>query len=161
MFKNLLAVVCTGVAVSCTAATLQERISSRCKVSCVSADRLLKSVETEAFKRGLDFKLVLAVIEVESGYQHTAVSRGNHGLMQVNLKYHRRKFVMSPTHVEDNVKVGVSILSDCLAMKKGHVPKALKCYNGSQSDTYRLKVEKVLSSINRVVFTNKETYGND
>jgi soluble lytic murein transglycosylase len=78
--------------------------SRRVDLKDASAWAISETILTESLKHSLDPLLVLAVIEVESSFQHTAVSRrGARGLMQI------RPFVANS--IADQVDLGVSFAS--------------------------------------------------
>ncbi len=97
-------------------------------------EELLVTIHYEATRAGLDPQLVLALIQVESGFRKYAVSSaGARGYMQVmpfwidvigekgdNL-FHMRK----------NLRYGCTILRHYLDIEKGDLFRALGRYNGS------------------------------
>jgi soluble lytic murein transglycosylase-like protein len=90
----------------------------------------------------LDPMLVLAIISVESDFNEQAKSNhGAVGLMQVIPKFHREKLVgKDPMNPLVSIEVGSKILRDCMAKKD--IGKALKCYNGSDTNHYTKLVLK-------------------
>lgn len=94
----------------------------------------LKTVHYEATRAGLDPHLVLALIEVESGFRKYAVSRaGARGYMQVMPFW--VKLIGSPEHnlfhLRTNLRYGCTILRYYLDLEKGDLYRALGRYNGS------------------------------
>ena len=95
---------------------------------------LLRTVQYEATRAGLDPQLVLGVIEVESAFRKYAVSRaGARGYMQVMPFWvtligqpHHNLF-----HLRINIAYGCAILRHYLDMEKGDYYRALGRYNGS------------------------------
>ncbi|MEW5862940.1 MAG: transglycosylase SLT domain-containing protein [Pseudomonadota bacterium] len=108
---------------------LRERIPDR-----RTRVELLKTVQYEAVRAGLDPQLVLAVIEVESGFRKYAVSAaGARGYMQVMPFW--VKLIGRPEHnlfrLRTNIKYGCVILRHYLDMENGDLYRALGRYNGS------------------------------
>ncbi|MCX7961981.1 MAG: transglycosylase SLT domain-containing protein [Burkholderiales bacterium] len=98
---------------------------------------LLKTVQYEAVRAGLDPQLVLAVIEVESGFRKYAVSSaGARGYMQVMPFW--VKLIGQPDHnlfrMRTNIRYGCLILRHYLDEEKGDLFRALGRYNGSLAD---------------------------
>ncbi len=96
--------------------------------------QLLKTVHYEATRAGLDPQLVLAVIEVESGFRKYAVSRaGARGYMQV-MPFWTEQIGRSGDnlfHAWTNLRYGCVILRHYLDLERGDHYRALGRYNGS------------------------------
>ncbi len=95
---------------------------------------LLKSVQYEAVRAGLDPQLVLSLIQVESNFRRYAVSSaGAQGYMQVMPFW--IKVIGRPDHnlfkMRLNLKYGCAILRHYLDIEKGDYYRALGRYNGS------------------------------
>lgn len=93
---------------------------------------ILTATHREATRVDLPPELVLAVIDVESGFNPFAVSSaGAQGLMQVmpfwREELGRRRLV----DVQDNLLMGCTILRYYYDMEKGNLSRALARYNGS------------------------------
>jgi soluble lytic murein transglycosylase-like protein len=99
--------------------------------------QILQTVYCESHRSGetlLPPGLVMAVLDVESGFDRWAVSSaGAVGLMQVmpfwpeRLGMHRYEL----THIEQNLRMGCAILRFYLGGERLDVRKALERYNGS------------------------------
>lgn len=95
---------------------------------------LLKTVQYEATRAGLDPQLVLGLIEVESGFRKYAVSSaGARGFMQVmpfwtNVFQRPRDNLFS---LRTNLRYGCVILRYYLNLERGDYFRALGRYNGS------------------------------
>jgi len=94
----------------------------------------LNTVHYEATRAGLDPRLVLGLIEVESGFRKYAVSNvGARGYMQVMPFW--TKALRAPDdnlfHLRTNLRYGCTILRYYLDMEKGDLYRALGRYNGS------------------------------
>jgi soluble lytic murein transglycosylase-like protein len=95
---------------------------------------LLKTVQYEAVRAGLDPQLVLAVIEVESGFRKYALSSaGAQGYMQVMPFW--VKLIGKPGdnlfRLSTNIRYGCRILRHYLDRENGDYFRALGRYNGS------------------------------
>ena len=99
---------------------------------------LLRAIHREATAAGLKPGLVLAVIEIESHFDHFAVSRvGAQGLMQV-MPFWKNEIGRPSdnlTDIDTNLRYGCRILQFYLNKEKGRVARALARYNGSLGST--------------------------
>lgn len=100
---------------------------------------LLRLVHREATRRDLSPEMVLAVIQVESGFDRFAISPvGAQGLMQVMPFW--KKEIGRPddnlTKIETNLVYGTTILAHYLDKEDGNLAKALARYNGSTGKTW-------------------------
>lgn len=112
--------------------------------------RLLKLIHMEANHAKVHPELVLAVIEVESYFDHFAISRaGALGLMQV-MPFWLKEIGRPDDNLFDirtNLRMGCTILKYYLDKSKGDLVEALQRYNGSlRSNRYS---DKVLSRLNK------------
>jgi len=113
---------------------------------------LLHAYATDA---NLSPQLVLSVIEVESSFNHYALSHaGAQGLMQVMpfWKKHIGSTEDNLMDIETNLRYGCNILSHYLKLEKGDLVAALARYNGSVGKTWY--PEKVLMAWERNWFAN-------
>jgi len=98
------------------------------------AREILEMVRYEALRAGLEPRLVLAVIDVESGFRKYAVSKaGARGYMQV-MPFWVREIGMPGQnlfHARTNLRYGCVILRHYLQVEKGNLANALGRYNGS------------------------------
>jgi len=106
--------------------------------------RLLQAIHRAATQAELQPAFVLAVIEVESGFNPYAVSRvGAQGLMQV-MPFWKNEIGRADDNLTDmntNLKYGCTILKHYIAKADGHMAEALARYNGSYgSYRYSIKV---------------------
>jgi len=95
---------------------------------------LLRTVQYEATRAGLDPQLVLGVIEVESAFRKYAVSRaGARGFMQVMPFWVKQ--IGQPQHnlfhMRTNLAYGCAILRHYIDQENGDYFRALGRYNGS------------------------------
>jgi len=95
---------------------------------------LLKTVQYEATRAGLDPQLVLGVMQVESGFKKYAVSSaGARGYLQVMPFWIR--VIGEPHHnlfsLRTNLRYGCVILRHYLNIENGDYYRALGRYNGS------------------------------
>ena len=95
---------------------------------------LLTLIHHEASASDLSPELVLALIEVESGFDRFAVSKaGAQGYMQV-MPFWRDEIGRPSdnlTHAATNIRYGCRILQFYLSREKGDLHRALAAYNGS------------------------------
>ena len=98
---------------------------------------IASSVYEESKKYDLDYRLVLAIMKVESNYKNEAVSRTGRGLMQINPRSARALARQSGVELkgtkclhepEKNIKLGVSYLSKLHSMFD-NIVSALHAYN--------------------------------
>jgi len=111
--------------------------------------RILKTVHYEATRAGLPPELVLALIEVESNFDHFAISRaGARGLMQV-MPFWLEEIGRPDDDLFDihtNLRMGCTILRLYLDREKGDRTRALARYNGSVGKTwYPQRIYRALS----------------
>ena len=97
---------------------------------------LAEAIAREAVAVAVDPLLVLAMIEVESGFDPTALSEaGAVGLMQLLPSTLRRELMAlgvdaaDPAEPVANVRAGVRYLRRCMDSFPGHVELALMAYN--------------------------------
>lgn len=97
-------------------------------------ESLLTAIHYEASRAGLDPQLVLALIQVESGFKKYAVSgAGARGLMQV-MPFWPRQIGTAEHNLFDlstNLRYGCTILRHYLNIEGGNLSRALGRYNGS------------------------------
>ena len=94
---------------------------------------IYKLVDKLAQKSGIDPKLVMAVILVESGFNPKAVSPKNaQGLMQLIPETAQRFRVKNAFDPEENIKGGIAYLQWLLAFFKGDVALVAAAYNSGE-----------------------------
>lgn len=95
---------------------------------------LLRTVNYEARRAGLDPQLVLGLIQVESAFRKYAVSKaGAQGYMQVMPFWTKTIGTAEHNlfHLRTNLRYGCTILRHYLDIEKGNLFRALGRYNGS------------------------------
>lgn len=101
--------------------------------------QLLTLIYTESEKHGLEPGLVLALIQVESAFDHYAISHaGARGMMQI-MPFWKAEIGTEEDNLMDlttNIQYGTTILSHYIALEKGSLIKALARYNGSRGQTW-------------------------
>ena len=97
--------------------------------------QILRTVHQEATRTDIAPELVLAVIEVESNFDHFAISSSSAlGLMQVMPFWVKELGGDSPSElleIQNNLLLGCRILKYYLDMENGELVPALGRYNGS------------------------------
>ena len=100
---------------------------------------ILKLVHQEATRQGLSPEIVLALIQVESGFDRFAISSaGAQGLMQV-MPFWKNEIGRPEdnlTKMDTNLRYGTTILSYYLEKEDGNLTRALARYNGSTGKTW-------------------------
>lgn len=95
-------------------------------------------IERWAAKYRVDATLVRAVIQVESGFDPSVVSRkGARGLMQLMPGTAKRFGVASVHDPEQNIRAGIRYLSILIEMFGGDFPRALAAYNAGENAVVR------------------------
>ncbi len=112
---------------------MSERLKKRIPDQAMRED-FLRTVHYEATRAGLDPQLVLALIQVESGFKKYAVSSvGARGFMQVMPFW--VSAIGTPEHdlfhLRLNLRYGCTILRHYLDIEHGDLYRALGRYNGS------------------------------
>ncbi|MCR5883709.1 lytic transglycosylase domain-containing protein [Rhizobacter sp. J219] len=114
---------------------MSNRLKKR-KAEHVARVEFLETVWYESMRAGLETSLVLAVIQVESGFRKYAISRvGARGYMQV-MPFWARLIgdgdVARLFHMQTNLRFGCVILRHYLDRERGDLYMALGRYNGSR-----------------------------
>jgi hypothetical protein len=131
--------------------TLEEYIDKVCAKNCVDADHVLMVVTDIAEKYNIDRRVLLSIMRVESRFDKKARNKSTVGLMQVHLKYHRKKFPEGNYFdVAANINAAAEIYGQC-ARKHRTVERSLKCYNGGGHHAYSKLVLAAYKDISRIV----------
>ena len=104
-----------------------------------SADRasITRHVEQYSQRYGLDPHLVMAVIEIESGFNHQAVSRaGAQGLMQIMPATQQDLGLTAPFDPAENIEAGIRYLK-MLMDRFPDLSLALAAYNAGPANVER------------------------
>jgi soluble lytic murein transglycosylase-like protein len=114
-------------------ATMEPRLARHVRDS-REREQILHHVHCEAKRVDIPPELVLAVMDVESRFDRYAVSSaGAIGLMQV-MPFWPRELGMTNdqlVRIDDNVRMGTTILGYYLRKERGNYQRALQRYNGS------------------------------
>lgn len=127
-------------------------IASRYAIMQSEALQFVRIAGRAAARSDLDPVLLLAMMAVESGFRHEAVSSaGAKGLMQIIPEFHPEKFehpglVFDPEH---NIQTGARILREYLG-QLGSLQAALQRYAGASADTRLLYARRVHEEIDRI-----------
>ena len=96
-------------------------------------------IQTSCSRHGVDPSLVKAVIQVESGYNHRAVSpKGARGLMQLMPGTAARYGVQSSFDPSQNIEGGVRYLRDLMTLFNSDTRLALAAYNAGEKRVQRI-----------------------
>jgi soluble lytic murein transglycosylase-like protein len=125
--------------VVCGTAAVQAAAPAAAAAAPATSQRDLRElVERLSTEHGLDFKLVDALVTVESGYNPGAVSdKGALGLMQLMPDTARRLDVEDPFDPEQNVRGGVRELDRLIDRYSGNLQLALAAYNAGEGAVER------------------------
>ena len=111
---------------------------------------LLRMIHREATRAKLVPELVLAVIEIESRFDHFAISKsGAQGLMQV-MPFWLKEIGHPKDNLVDirtNLRMGCTILKYYMDMEQNNLRGALARYNGSYGDINHTYSTKVLDAL--------------
>jgi len=110
---------------------IQQRVSTK------KYDDIIKKAQK---RYGVEFSLIKAVIQVESGFNPKAVSKkGAKGLMQIMPGNYKNLSVKDPFNPSQNIMGGTLYLQRLLKRYKNKLPLALAAYNaGPQAvDKYK------------------------
>ena len=95
-------------------------------------------IEHYARQHAVDAALVIALVDVESGFQSNALSpKGAYGPMQLMPSTARRYHVTDRTDLAQNIEAGVHYLKDLLSLHKGNEALALASYNAGEGAVKR------------------------
>ena len=124
-------------------------------------------IRTVCKKECVPMSLVMAMIEVESGFKENVISTTNdYGLMQINAVNH--EWLSEKYEITDfldpyqNVLCGIKIISEHLSKTGGDIPTALMRYNLGASGAKRLWDDGVYETqYTRKIMTAYERYRNE
>lgn len=128
---------------------LDNYIDKTCSKNCVTTTNLTDIVKYAVNNTGIDERLILAIIRIESNFNTKARNKSSKGLMQVHSKIHRKKLAgRNPYNIFVAITTGTEIFNDCYnKSKKKSLRKALECYNGGGDPNYAGKVLTVFRQI--------------
>jgi len=117
-----------------------------------TANRISKVLYEESIRYGLDYRLVLALMKIESNFKHDAVSpKGARGLLQVKpsvakfvaldagIKWDGHKTLDEPA---SNIRIGIHFFSQLLRDFK-NTALALKAYNMGPTKVKELPLKNI------------------
>lgn len=99
-------------------------------------DIIASEIKKYCLKHGIDFSLIVGLIEVESSYNKFAKSnKDSFGLMQIRYKVWGSKLGIKDKkdlyRIKTNISLGVNILKYYIDQNNGNITKALQNYNGT------------------------------
>jgi soluble lytic murein transglycosylase-like protein len=118
--------------------TLFHSFSDRFNTRSANKSKFSNLIANAAYRNGVEEKLVHAVIQTESAYNASAVSRaGAVGLMQLMPGTARRYGVTNRTDPVQNVDGGTRYLKDLLGMFNYNLGLAVAAYNAGENAVIR------------------------
>jgi len=112
-------------------------------------------------RTGLDYNLVAALVEAESGFQPNIISnKGAVGLMQLMPGTGKRFGCSDPWDMDENIKGGTNFLAHLQGLFLGDVPLMLAAYNAGEDAVrkYSNKIPPYAETV-RYVFSILQNYG--
>ena len=132
-------------------------LARKYRVSADAVDLMVSAAYLIGRDEGLDPKLILAVVAIESGFNPFAESVGGaQGLMQVMSKVHEQKLdsmggAREALNPVSNIRVGATILKDCIR-RGGTIKDGLRLYVGAGMADDGGYGAKVLQEKDRIEF---------
>ncbi len=112
-------------------------------------------------KKGLDYNLVAALVEAESGFQPNIISKkGAIGLMQLLPETGKRFGCGNPWDMQENIIGGTNFLAYLQELFAGDIPLMLAAYNAGENavQKYSNKIPPYAETV-RYVFRILQDYG--
>lgn len=120
-----------------------------------------KKIQSACLSKGLDYDLVCALIETESGFRHNVLSKkGAIGLMQLIPETAKRFGAKNVWDLDENIEAGTSFLSFLFNFFDNNIPLVLAGYNAGENAVlkYNKKIPPYSETV-RYVFKILENYG--
>jgi len=120
-----------------------------------------RKVQSACSSKGLDYNLVCALIEAESGFRHNVVSKkGAVGLMQLIPETAKRFGAKNVWDLDENIEAGTSFLSFLFNFFENNVPLVLAGYNAGENAVlkYNNKIPPYSETV-QYVFRILDKYG--
>jgi len=120
-----------------------------------------KRLKEACAKKGLDYNLVTALVEAESGFQPNIISKkGAVGLMQLLPATGKRFGCSDPWDMEENITGGTNFLVYLQDLFAGDIPLVLAAYNAGENavQKYSNKIPPYAETV-RYVFRILQNYG--
>jgi soluble lytic murein transglycosylase-like protein len=115
--------------------------------------RIVEVAFEKSREYGFEPELLLGIIEVESGFNPTAVSRrGAYGLMQINLAVWSKELGIDRSRIFDieyNIDLGLQILKRYYVKTRQNMTRALHLYNNGYKYKNTAYVRRVNSAVAR------------
>jgi soluble lytic murein transglycosylase-like protein len=114
--------------------------SAGLKVTSAQRRKIEAKLREACERKGLDFKVVSALVEAESSYQpHTLSHKGAIGLMQLIPETAERFGVKDPWNMDQNIEGGTSYLKWLKEEFSGNLPLVLAGYNAGENAVKKYK----------------------
>ncbi len=120
-----------------------------------------KKIQNACLRKGLDYNLVCALIDAESGFRHNVVSKkGAVGLMQLIPDTAKRFGAKNVWDLDENIEAGTSFLSFLFGFFDNNIPLVLAGYNAGENAVlkYGNKIPPYSETV-RYVFRILDKYG--
>ena len=103
-------------------------------------EQFIPIIRQVAYAHSVDPALLAALIDVESGFEPTAMSpKGAMGLMQLIPMTASQYGLREPYDPSKNIEAGTRFLRDLLSLHNGNIALALAAYNAGQGSVSRHK----------------------
>ena len=138
-----------------------EKKAKKNKKIVISRSEITDIVHKKAEKYGVDEKLILAIINQESGFKNGQTSKkGAKGLMQLMPATAKELGVTDPNDPEQNIDAGVRCMKKLLNRYNGDIKKALAAYNWGMGNLDKYGMQKAPKETRNYVSTIYDNYKN-
>lgn len=124
-------------------------------------EAIRKSLRAACREKGLDYNLVAALVQAESGFRPNVLSKkGAVGLMQLMPDTAKRFGCSNPWDMEENIKAGTAFLAYLHTLFPENIPLVLAAYNAGEDAVrkYGNRIPPYAETV-RYVFLILEDYG--
>lgn len=131
------------------------------KLSSAQRQEIQSKLKAACSRSGLDYNLVTALVEAESGFHPNIISKkGAVGLMQLMPGTGKRFGCSDPWDMDENIKGGTNFLAYLQDLFSGDIPLILAAYNAGEEAVrkYSNKIPPYAETV-RYVFNILQNYG--